>query len=63
MTSHMKHSHLLTFGSVMLVAWAVGTFLFIYFWPSLLLSPNVDGQRIAMIKTGSNDVNESSPSE
>ena len=36
MTSHMKHSHLLTFGSVMLVAWALGTFLFIYFWPQLV---------------------------
>ena len=32
----MKHSHLLTFGSVMLVAWALGTFLFIYFWPQLV---------------------------
>jgi len=32
----MKNKHLLTFGSVMLVAWAVGTFLFIYFWPQLV---------------------------
>jgi hypothetical protein len=32
----MKHKHLLTFGSVMLVAWALGTFLFIYFWPHLV---------------------------
>jgi hypothetical protein len=31
----MKHKHLITFGSVMVVAWAVGTFLFIYFWPHL----------------------------
>ena len=36
MTSHMKHKHLLTFGSVMLVAWALGTFLFVYFWPHLV---------------------------
>jgi hypothetical protein len=35
MTSHLKHKHLLTFGSVMIVAWALGTFLFIYFWPHL----------------------------
>ena len=33
MTSHMKHKHLLTFGSVMLAAWVLGTFLLIYFWP------------------------------
>jgi len=32
----MKHKHLLTFGSVMLVAWALGTFLFVYFWPHLV---------------------------
>ncbi len=32
----MKHKHLLTFGAVMLVAWAVGTFLFLYFWPHLM---------------------------
>jgi hypothetical protein len=31
MTSHMKHKNLLTFGSFMVVAWALGTFLFIYF--------------------------------
>jgi hypothetical protein len=31
MTSPMKHKHLITFGSVMLVAWALGTFLFVYF--------------------------------
>jgi hypothetical protein len=32
----MKHKHLITFGSVMVVAWAIGTFLFIYFWPHLV---------------------------
>ncbi len=32
----LKHKHLLTFGSVMLVAWALGTFLFVYFWPHLM---------------------------
>ncbi len=32
----MKHKHLITFGSVMIVAWALGTFLFIYFWPNLV---------------------------
>jgi hypothetical protein len=31
----MKHKHLLTFGSVMVAAWALGTFLVIYFWPHL----------------------------
>jgi hypothetical protein len=36
MTSHMKHKHLLTFGSVMLVAWALGALLFVYFWPHLV---------------------------
>jgi hypothetical protein len=35
MRSHMKHKHLLTFGSFMLVAWAIGTFLFVYFWPHI----------------------------
>jgi hypothetical protein len=29
----MKRKHLLIFGSVMLVAWVLGTFLLIYFWP------------------------------
>jgi hypothetical protein len=33
MTAHMKHKHLLIFGSVMVVAWVLGTFLLIYFWP------------------------------
>jgi hypothetical protein len=32
----MKHKHLITFGSVMLVAWALGTFLLVYFWPHLV---------------------------
>jgi hypothetical protein len=32
----MKHKHLLTFGSAMLVAWALGTFLFVYSWPHLV---------------------------
>ncbi len=36
MTSHMKHKHLLTFGLVMLVAWAIGTFPFIYFNPHFM---------------------------
>jgi len=36
MTSLMKHKHLITFGSVMVVAWVIGTFLFIYFWPHLV---------------------------
>jgi hypothetical protein len=28
-----QHPHLITFGSVMVVAWALGTFLLAYFWP------------------------------
>lgn len=32
----MKHKHLITFGSAVVVAWVVGTFLFIYFWPHLV---------------------------
>jgi hypothetical protein len=32
----MKHKHLLTFGSVMLAAWVLGTFLFVYFFPHLV---------------------------
>ncbi len=35
MNTGMKHKHLMTFGSVMLVAWALGTFAFIYSWPHL----------------------------
>ena len=31
----MKHKHLITFGSVVVVAWVLGTFLFIFFWPYL----------------------------
>ena len=30
------NQHLLIFGSVMLVAWALGTFLLVYFWPHLV---------------------------
>jgi hypothetical protein len=29
----MKRKHLLIFGSVMVAAWVLGTFLLIYFWP------------------------------
>jgi hypothetical protein len=29
----MMHKHLLTFGSVMIVAWVLSTFLLAYFWP------------------------------
>ena len=36
MTSPMKHKHLITFGSVMIVAWLIGTFLFVYYWPHLV---------------------------
>src|SRR5215472_5978957 len=36
MTSPMKHKHFLTFGSAMVVAWVIGTFLFFYFWPHLV---------------------------
>ena len=36
MTAHMKHKHLLIFGSVMLVAWALGALLFVHFWPRLV---------------------------
>ena len=32
----MKHKHLITFGSVTIVTWVIGTFLFIYFWPHLV---------------------------
>jgi hypothetical protein len=31
--THMKHKHLIIFGSVMIVAWALGTFTLAYFWP------------------------------
>ena len=36
MTVHMKHKHLLIFGPVMLVAWALGALLFVHFWPQLV---------------------------
>jgi hypothetical protein len=36
MMPNMKHKHLVTFGSVMLVAWGIGTFLFIYFNPHFM---------------------------
>jgi hypothetical protein len=32
----MKHKHLLIFSSVMVVAWGLGTFLLVYFWPHLV---------------------------
>lgn len=35
MKPHMNQ-HLLIFGSVMILAWALGTFLLIYFWPHLV---------------------------
>lgn len=31
-----RHIHVIRFGSVVTVVWAVGTFLFIYFWPHLV---------------------------
>jgi hypothetical protein len=33
MKAPMKHKHLLTFGSVMVVVWVLATLLLIYFWP------------------------------
>jgi hypothetical protein len=36
MTWPVKRKHLVTFSSVMIVAWMIGTFLFIYFWPHLV---------------------------
>jgi len=36
MMLNMKHKHLVTFGSVMLVAWGLGTFPFIYFNPHFM---------------------------
>jgi hypothetical protein len=32
----MKHKHLIAFGSVMIVAWVIGTFLFVFYWPHLV---------------------------
>jgi hypothetical protein len=34
----MRHKHVITFGSVMAVTWVAGTFLFIYFWPHLVIN-------------------------
>ena len=31
----MKHKHLITFGGVCILAWVLGTFLFLFFWPHL----------------------------
>ncbi len=31
----MKHKHLFTFGSVMIVVWVLGAFVFIYFYPQI----------------------------
>jgi hypothetical protein len=36
MNPAMKHKHLVTFGSFMVVAWVISTFLFVYFWPHLV---------------------------
>ena len=36
MNLRMKHKHLFTFGLVMLVAWGIGTFPFIYFNPHFM---------------------------
>ncbi len=36
MESAMKHKHLMTFGTVMIVTWVIGTFLIVYFWPHLV---------------------------
>jgi hypothetical protein len=36
MMTRVKHKHLIIFVSVMVVAWVLGTFLFIYFWPHLV---------------------------
>lgn len=36
MRSPMKHKHLMAFGTVVIVAWVIGTFLFVYFWPHLV---------------------------
>ncbi len=40
----VKHKHLLTFGSVMIVAWAIGTLLLVYFWPHVV--NNIDRKAI-----------------
>jgi hypothetical protein len=36
--THMKYKHLFTFGSVMIVAWVLGTFAFIDFHPPLMVN-------------------------
>jgi hypothetical protein len=36
MMPNMKHKHLVTFGSVMLVAWVLGSFAFLYFYPHII---------------------------
>ncbi len=38
MKSRMTKRHLLTFASAVVAAWVVGTFLFIYFWPNLVVN-------------------------
>lgn len=38
MMSPTKHKHVITFASAMVVAWVIGTFLFIYFWPHLVMN-------------------------
>lgn len=38
MTLAAKHEHLLRFTSATLLAWLVATFLFIYFWPHLVVN-------------------------
>ncbi len=34
----MKYKHLITFGSVMIVAWAIGTLLLVYYWPQRVIN-------------------------
>ena len=36
MNTLIKNRHLLRFGSVMIVTWVIGTFLFVYFWPHVV---------------------------
>ena len=36
MMPNMKHKHWVTFGSVMLVAWVLGSFAFLYFYPHII---------------------------
>ena len=51
MMSPMKHKHLLTFGSVMVAAWALGTFLFII----LLATPRIQHFKKAIVDKGFGD--------